>query len=57
MPRGTTLRNVRIDDDLWEAAQAKAEAEGRDVSKVVRELLGRWVKRPPRVVAVEGLNP
>lgn len=45
MPRGTTLRNIRVDDDLWQAAQAKAEAEGRSVSEVVRELLARWVKR------------
>lgn len=48
MPRGTTLRNIRIDDELWSAAKAKAQSEGRDVSTVVRELLGRWVTRPPR---------
>lgn len=49
MPRGTTLRNIRIDDQLWEAAKQKATAEGRDVSAVVRELLTRWVKRPPKL--------
>jgi hypothetical protein len=48
MPRGTTLRNVRIDDELWSAAKTKAAAEGSDVSTVLRELLGRWVTRPPR---------
>lgn len=48
-PRGTTLRNVRVDDNLWNAAKAKAEAEGRSVSEVVRELLERWVKRPPKL--------
>lgn len=48
-PRGTTLRNIRVDDELWQAVQAKAEAEGRSVSEVVRELLARWVKRPPRL--------
>lgn len=47
MPRGTTLRNIRIDDDLWEAAQAKAKAEGRNVSDVVRQYLTDWVAQPP----------
>lgn len=44
-PRGTPLRNIRIDDELWEAAKAKAATEGRDVSAVTRELLARWVRR------------
>jgi hypothetical protein len=48
MPRGTTLRNVRIGDELWCAAQAKAEAEGSNVSEVVRELLSKWVTQSPR---------
>jgi Arc/MetJ-type ribon-helix-helix transcriptional regulator len=48
VPRGTTLRNIRIDDDLWVAVQEKAAAEERNVSDVVRELLRRWVARPPR---------
>ena len=43
MPRGTTLRNVRIDDELWQAAQQRADAEGLYVSEVIRELLQRWV--------------
>lgn len=41
----TTLRNVRVPDDLWAAALNKATAEGRNVSEVVRELLTRWVKQ------------
>jgi hypothetical protein len=48
MPKGTTSRNVRIGDDLWAAVLAKAESEGRTASEVVRELLSRWVMRPPR---------
>lgn len=50
MPRGTKLRNIRVDDELWGAAQDKADLEGRDggVSEVVRELLSKWVTRPPR---------
>lgn len=47
MPRGTTLRNVRIDDDLWTAAQDKAASEGRNVSEVVRELLSTYITQPP----------
>ena len=41
----TPLRNIRIEDELWEAAKAKAATQGRDVSAVMRELLARWVKR------------
>ena len=43
MPRGTTLRNVRIDDELWQAAQERAATEQLNVSEVIRELLQRWV--------------
>lgn len=39
----TRGRNVRIDDDLWEAAKAAAEAEGRTVADVVRAALRRLV--------------
>jgi antitoxin component of RelBE/YafQ-DinJ toxin-antitoxin module len=42
------LRAIRVDDELWQAAQVKADAEGRTVSEVIRELLERWVKRPAR---------
>jgi hypothetical protein len=45
MSKGTTLRNVRIPDELWDAALAKAEAEGTNVSEVLRKYLERWVKR------------
>jgi hypothetical protein len=44
----TPLRHMRIPDELWDAAMAKADAEGTSVSDVVRELLSRWVKRPAR---------
>jgi len=48
MPRGTTLRNIRIPDDLWDAVLRKASEEGRNASEVVREYLEKWVTRPPR---------
>lgn len=44
MSKGTTLRNVRVADDLWEAAKAKAASEGRDLSKVIREALQAYVE-------------
>lgn len=39
----TPIRGVRVPDDLWQAAQAKAAAEGRTVSEVVREMLEQYV--------------
>jgi predicted DNA-binding protein len=41
----TTPRAIRIPDDLWEAALAKAEANGDTVSDIVRRALERYVKR------------
>jgi len=50
MSKGTPIRNLRITDELWAAAVKKAAAENRQggVSEVMRELLTRWVARPPR---------
>lgn len=45
MPRGTTLRNIRINDDLWTAAQAEAAARGEDVSTAVRRALEQYTSR------------
>ncbi|MBN7512465.1 ribbon-helix-helix protein, CopG family [Mycobacteroides abscessus] len=47
MPRDP-LRAFRCNDELWSSAQEKADAEGRPLSEVIRELLSRWVTRPPR---------
>ena len=49
----TPLRNVRIPDDLWDSAQAKALADGVTVSDVIRGQLSRWVGADPRVVGVD----
>lgn len=46
MPRGTTLRSIRIDDTLWQAVQKRAAAEGVSVSEVVRTQLTAWLNRP-----------
>jgi antitoxin component of RelBE/YafQ-DinJ toxin-antitoxin module len=41
--KGTTNRNVRIDDELWAAVQQKAVSEGTTVSEVMRKLLTKWI--------------
>ena len=41
----TPNRAVRISNELWQAAQAKAEAKGETVSDVIRRALERYVKR------------
>lgn len=41
----TPQRTVRIPDELWAAAKAKAEGRGEDLSAVIRAALERYVKR------------
>ena len=41
----TPHRTIRVEDDLWRAAQDKARAEGRTVSDVIRDRLKRYVKQ------------
>jgi predicted CopG family antitoxin len=42
---GTPRHTVRVKDDLWNAALAKAEERGESVSDVIRRALERYVKR------------
>jgi hypothetical protein len=44
----TPVHSLRVDDDLWRAAQAKAEAEGRTLTAVMVAYLRRYVSTPPR---------
>lgn len=44
MPRGTTLRNVRISDDLWERAKRTAAKQDESVSQVIRWALENYVE-------------
>lgn len=37
------MRSLRVPIDLWKAAKDKADAEKKDISQVVRELLERYV--------------
>lgn len=42
----TPLRNVRVADDLWRAAKAKAEENGETLTDVIVRALRRYVARP-----------
>lgn len=48
VPRGTTLRNIRIDDDLWRAARQVAQDRGETLSEVIRAALRRYIARHTR---------
>lgn len=41
--KGTPLRNVRVPDEVWDAARARAESEGTTVSAVVLAALREYV--------------
>jgi hypothetical protein len=41
----TPARAVRVPEDLWKAAQAKAEERGETVTDVIRRALDRYVRR------------
>ncbi len=42
---GNPARAVRVEDELWKAAQAIAAERGESVSDVIRQCLQRYVKR------------
>lgn len=46
MSKGTPHRPIRISDELWAKAQAKAAQEGTTASEKARELLAAWVDAP-----------
>ena len=37
-------RSVKVEDDLWDAAKAKADERGDVLSEVIREALKRYVR-------------
>jgi len=45
MARGTTLRNVRVADDLWHRARAIADRRNESLSDIMRKALELYVKR------------
>lgn len=44
----TKLRNVRVPDELWNAAMTEAKEEGRSLSDVIISDLHRYVNRRRR---------
>ena len=40
----TPARTVRVDDELWEAAQRKASDRNETLSDVIRRLLREWIR-------------
>lgn len=42
----TPVRNVRVPDGLWKAAQERAAAEGRTITDVIVSALHRYVSAP-----------
>jgi len=38
-------RSVKVSDELWRAAQAKADERGEYLSEVIRRALERYVSR------------
>jgi hypothetical protein len=58
----TKLRNIRVPDDLWSAAMAEAQEEGRTLTDVIVGDLHRYVNRRRRERGVSesgasGRNP
>jgi hypothetical protein len=42
------VRNLRVPEDIWRAAQEKARAEGRTLTDVLVAYLKRYVSTSPR---------
>ena len=40
----TPLRAIRIDDQLWEAAQTKAAEQGDNLSAIIRDALRVYIQ-------------
>lgn len=49
----TLTRVVRVEDDLWKPAMAKAEAEGTTLTAVLNDALRRYLATKPRRKADE----
>jgi hypothetical protein len=52
MPRPATgrtpVRNIRVAERIWRAAQEKAEREGRTLTDVIVAYLRRYISSPDR---------
>jgi hypothetical protein len=41
--KGTKVRTVRVEDELWEAALRKATEEGDNLSAIIRDALRQYI--------------
>lgn len=41
----TPLRNIRVDDDLWEAFKTRTREDGGDASTKIRELMTDYLNK------------
>lgn len=44
----TPVRNLRVVDEIWRPALAKARAEGRTLTEVITTYLRRYISTPPK---------
>lgn len=49
MSKGTERRTIRVDPELWMAAQAKAAEEGDNISAILRDALRRYLNESETV--------
>ncbi len=43
MSKGTKRRSIRIEDELWDAAQAIADGRGDNLSSIIRDALRQYL--------------
>lgn len=43
----TPVRNIRVPDDIWDAAKVCAAERGETVTAVLTRALKRYIKQPP----------
>lgn len=56
-PPGTTLRNIRVDDDLWHRIGQAAQLDGTTRSDLIRTLMNdHATKRLTQAAPAERLN-
>lgn len=53
----TKVRTVRVDDELWAAAQAKAKRRRETVAAVIKRALLAYVEEPDGRVDTSTLDP
>lgn len=44
----TPVRNLRLPDEIWDTALAKAQAEGTTLTEVIKRFLTRYIATPSK---------